>query len=194
VLELEAVDAGLAPADAQLVEVMAADPAVMDLEEASRIIGAGAGIGGPQQVATLQLVAAGLGASVGATRVVTDAGWLGHDRQIGTTGVSVRPRCYVAFGVSGAAQHVGGLGTPRHVVSVNSDRSCPMTAMADLALVTDASGMIDALARRLAAVLAAGDLAEPAPAGLTASPTPDPTPGSGSGAPPDVSASEHVDA
>lgn len=137
-------------ADPELLEVMAADPAVMDLAEAGRILAAGAGIGGPEQLATLQLVAARLGASVGATRVVTDAGWLDHDRQIGTTGVSVRPRCYVAFGVSGAAQHVGGLGTPLHVISVNVDRSCPMMAMADLALVSDARDVIDVLARRLA--------------------------------------------
>lgn len=137
-------------ADAELLEVLEADPAVMDLAEAGRILAAGAGIGGPERLATLQFVAARLGASVGATRVVTDAGWLDHDRQIGTTGVSVRPRCYVAFGVSGAAQHVGGLGAPRHVISVNLDRSCPMMAMADLALVSDARDVVDVLARRLA--------------------------------------------
>jgi electron transfer flavoprotein alpha subunit len=55
----------------------------------------------------------------------------------------------VAFGVSGAAQHVGGLGTPRHVISVNLDRSCPMMAMADLALVADAPDVLDVLVRRL---------------------------------------------
>jgi len=137
-------------ADPELLEVLDADPAVIDLAEADRILAAGAGIGGPECLATLQYVAASLGASVGATRVVTDAGWLDHDRQIGTTGVTVRPRCYVAFGVSGAAQHIGGLGTPRHVISVNIDRSCPMMAMADLALVTDAREVLDILARRLA--------------------------------------------
>jgi electron transfer flavoprotein alpha subunit len=148
VVELDA-PAGAEGADAELLEVLEADPAVVDLAEAARIFAAGAGIGGPEHLAALQLVAAKLGASVGATRVVTDAGWLEHDRQIGTTGVSVRPRCYVAFGVSGAAQHVGGLGTPRHVISVNLDRSCPMMAMADLALVADAPDVLDVLVRRL---------------------------------------------
>jgi electron transfer flavoprotein alpha subunit len=138
--------------DADLVEVVEADPAVMDLSEASRIIGVGAGIGGPEHLSTVQVVAAVLQASVGATRVVTDEGWLAHDRQIGTTGVSVRPRCYLAFGISGAAQHVGGLGTPRYVVSVNTDGSCPMMAMADLAIVCDAREVLGALARRLSAV------------------------------------------
>ncbi len=135
--------------DPELLGVMAADPAVMDLTEADRIVAAGGGLGGPEQLAMLEVVAARLGASLGATRVVTDAGLLGHDRQIGTTGVSVRPRCYVAFGISGAAQHLGGLGSPRHVVSVNLDRSCPMMAMADLALVTDAGALVAVLARRL---------------------------------------------
>jgi electron transfer flavoprotein alpha subunit len=135
--------------DPDLLEVMPADPAVMDLAEAERIVAAGYGVGGAEQLAMLEMVAAKLGASVGATRVVTDAGWIGHERQIGTTGVSVRPRCYLAFGISGAAQHIGGLGSPRRIVSVNLDRSCPMMAMADLALVTDAQALIEVLARRL---------------------------------------------
>ena len=83
-------------------------------------------------------MAAALGASAGATRVVTDAGWIGAERQIGTTGVSIDPDLYVAFGVSGATQHTSGLGTPRHIVSINTDPSCPMTAMANLGLIGDA--------------------------------------------------------
>lgn len=100
-------------------------------------------------MALLGKVAAALGASVGATRVVTDAGWAPYERQIGTTGVVVDPDLYVAFGVSGATQHTGGLGAPRHVVSVNTDASSPMTAMADLGLVTDAQALLRELARRL---------------------------------------------
>jgi electron transfer flavoprotein alpha subunit len=63
--------------------------------------------------------------------------------------VSIDPDLYVAFGVSGASQHVGGLGDPRHVVSVNTDAASPMTAMADLGLVTDARALLEELARRL---------------------------------------------
>jgi electron transfer flavoprotein alpha subunit len=95
-------------------------------------------------------VAAALGASVGATRVVTDYGWLPFERQIGTTGVTVSPRLYVALGISGAVQHVTGLGDPDHIVSVNLDASCPMMTMADLAIVTDARALLAALADRLA--------------------------------------------
>jgi electron transfer flavoprotein alpha subunit len=86
---------------------------------------------------------------MGATRVVTDAGWVGHERQIGTTGVVVDPRLYVAFGISGAVQHTSGLGDPQHVVSVNLDPHCPMMALADLAVVADASAVLRALADQL---------------------------------------------
>lgn len=140
--------------DAQRLAVLEPDPETMDLAEASRVVGGGAGLvredaDAPEAFALLRAVAARLGATTGATRVITDAGWMHHDRQIGTTGVSVSPELYVAFGVAGASQHTGGLGSPRHVVSINTDPSCPMTAMADLGLVTDARALLDELADRL---------------------------------------------
>ena len=103
----------------------------------------------PDRFAQLAAVAAPLGASTGATRVITDRGWIGHERQIGTTGVVVDPDLYLAFGISGAVQHTAGLGTPAHVVSVNTDPHCPMMQMADLAIVADANAVLDELARRL---------------------------------------------
>lgn len=149
ILELAAAAASGHARDPEQLEITPPDPAAVNLAEAGRIVAAGAGLGGPRHVALLEEVAARLGASAGATRIVTDAGWLPHARQIGTTGVTVRPRCYVAFGISGAAQHVAGLGAPHHVIAVNRDRSCPMMAMADLALVTDAPALVEVLARRL---------------------------------------------
>jgi len=140
--------------DAESVEVLQPEPGVVDLAEARRIVGGGAGLvpTGADGAAVMRLLAAvgaALGASAGATRVVTDAGWMSYDRQIGTTGVSVNPELYIAFGISGAAQHIGGLGAPDHVVSVNTDPSCPMTAMADLGIVADARAVLTELAKRL---------------------------------------------
>ncbi len=140
--------------DAESIEVLQPEPTVVDLAEARRIVGGGAGLvpPGTEGAAAMRLLAdvgAALGASAGATRVVTDAGWMSYDRQIGTTGVSVNPELYIAFGISGAAQHVGGLGAPEHVVSVNTDASCPMTAMADLGIVADAPAVLSELANRL---------------------------------------------
>ena len=143
--------------DVEVLDVLEPRAETMDLADAPRVLGGGAGLV-PQGTddaaardlfALLTRVGAALDSSVGATRVVTDAGWLGYERQIGTTGVTISPDLYVALGVSGASQHVGGLGAPRHIVSVNTDPSCPMTAMADLGLVTDARLLLLELARRL---------------------------------------------
>lgn len=142
------------------VEVLGVDPPdahTMDLDDARRIVGAGAGLMGDrdddsgvaERFDRLVAFGAAIGASMGATRVVTDAGWVPHSRQIGTTGVVVDPRLYIAFGISGAVQHTHGLGHPDHVISVNTDPHCPMMAMADLAIVADAVATLDALAERL---------------------------------------------
>lgn len=165
--ELSTVDVSVSGVDAEVLEVLEPDPATADLAEASRIVGAGAGLAhgelsGPEAVAELGRLAELLRASLGATRVVTDAGWAPYERQIGTTGVVADPALYVAFGVSGAAQHVGGLGEPAHVVSVNTDASAPMTALADLGLVTPAQPLLAELLRRLAPELPAQARAEPA--------------------------------
>ncbi|MET9824577.1 mycofactocin-associated electron transfer flavoprotein alpha subunit [Streptomyces sp. NPDC006349] len=119
------------------------------LDGARRVLAAGGGVGSPQAVALLGRVATAVGAALGGTRVVTDAGWLAYDRQIGTTGIGVDPDLYVAFGVSGAPHHTGGLGSPRDVVSINTDPYCPMTAMADLGIVADAAAVLVELARKL---------------------------------------------
>jgi electron transfer flavoprotein alpha subunit len=149
-IEVPAFAAFATAADAEVLEVLPAEASTIDLADASFIVGAGAGLGAPEAFAELEAVAVGLDASVGATRVVTDAGWTGHDRQIGTTGVVVDPEVYVAFGVSGAVQHTSGLGTPEHVISVNTDPHCPMMSWADLAIVADAPAVVAALRARLA--------------------------------------------
>ncbi|MGA2836482.1 MAG: mycofactocin-associated electron transfer flavoprotein alpha subunit [Acidimicrobiales bacterium] len=149
-------DGGPAGGDPELVELLEPDLHTMDLADATRVVSGGAGLvsglddaRATETFTLLRSVAAALGGSAGATRVATDAGWTGYERQIGTTGVAVDPDLYIAFGVSGAVQHTAGLGAPRHLVSVNTDPSCPMTAMADLGLVTDARALLVELAGRL---------------------------------------------
>ncbi len=140
------------------------DPATMDLSDAKRIVAGGAGLaaragGDDRAVAVFELlsaVAAAIGGAAGVTRVVSDAGWVTHERQIGTTGVTVRPDLYIAFGISGASQHLGGIEAARHVISVNTDPFCPMTRMADLGLVADAPAVLAELARRLGVTVPAG--------------------------------------
>ncbi len=138
-----------APPDARSECVLPADVSTMDLAEAGRVLAGGAGLDGAERFAQLRRIGAALDAAVGATRVVTDRHWVGHERQIGSTGVFVDPDLYVAFGISGAVQHVAGLGRPAHTISVNTDPHCPMMQLADLAIVADANAVIDELVRRL---------------------------------------------
>jgi len=135
--------------DADVVEVLPPDVATMDLAEAKRIFAGGAGLDASERLGQLATVAARVGATTGATRVVTDRGWTDHARQIGTTGVAVDPELYVAFAISGAVQHTAGLGDPDHIVCVNTDPHCPMMQMADLAVVSDANAVLDELEQRL---------------------------------------------
>ncbi len=135
--------------DVRIVETLAPDAATMDLAESPRILGGGAGLSSTESFAQLAELSGRLDASMGATRVITDRGWVGHERQIGTTGVVVDPRLYIAFGVSGAVQHTSGLGQPDHIISVNTDPHCPMMQLADLAIVSDANAVVAALLQRL---------------------------------------------
>jgi len=134
----------------ELIEEIPADPATMDLGDARRIVAGGAGLGTPENFDALLPVAEALGASTGATRVVTDHGWISTDRQIGTTGVTVDPDLYIAVGISGAVQHTAGLGSPEHVVVVNTDPHCPMMELADVAIVCDGPDFVRALGAALA--------------------------------------------
>jgi electron transfer flavoprotein alpha subunit len=143
-------------ADPEVTGVLDPEPGTAALADAPAVLAGGAGLAAGLDDAAareafglLAAVAAALGAAAGATRVATDAGWAGHERQIGTTGVTIAPHSYVAFGISGAAQHIGGIGAPEHVASVNTDPHCPMTAMSGLGIVADARATLVALAGRL---------------------------------------------
>ena len=129
------------------IAVLPPDASTMDLSEAPRIIGGGAGLESGDRFIQLQNVATALDASMGVTRVITDRGWADHERQIGTTGVVVNPDLYIAFGISGAVQHTSGLGQPEHIISVNTDAHCPMMQMADIAIVADANAVLEELAQ-----------------------------------------------
>lgn len=143
--------------DAVVVEVLPPDVQTMDLSEANRIVGGGAGLDSSHRFEQLDRLAGAIGGVMGATRVITDRSWVHHDRQIGTTGVVVDPDLYLSFGVSGAVQHTSGLGHPDHIISVNTDPHCPMMTMSDLAIVADANETLDELLRLLDATVPAQD-------------------------------------
>jgi electron transfer flavoprotein alpha subunit len=144
-----AIGALTSPQTVTTTEIHPPDPATMDLTEAGRIVGGGQGLRSKERFDQLGAIGSAIGASLGGTRVASDAGWIPFERQIGTTGIHVHPDLYLAFAISGATQHTSGLGDPTHVISVNTDPSCPMMQMADLAIVSDANAVLDALTARL---------------------------------------------
>jgi electron transfer flavoprotein alpha subunit len=114
----------------------------LTLQEADFIIAAGNGVG---DIEMLWKLADSLGAALGASRVVVDDGRLPRERQIGATGQTVSAGLYVAFGISGAVQHLQGIKDCRHVVAVNRDPGAPMIKRADLSVIADADATVRAL-------------------------------------------------
>jgi len=120
----------------------------IELDAAERIIAGGRGVR-QEGFATIASFAHLLNAAVGATRVATDLGWIEHARQIGATGKIVRPKLYIACGISGAAQHTSGMTGSQTVVAINPDRSAPIFALADLGLLGDANQVLPIAAKML---------------------------------------------
>jgi electron transfer flavoprotein alpha subunit len=118
------------------------DAAQVALEEADFIISAGNGV---TDIAAFETLARALGAAVGASRVAVDNGHFTRDKQVGATGKTVNASVYIAFGISGAVQHLQGIKDCRHVIAVNLDASAPIAKRANLTLIADAQATMAAL-------------------------------------------------
>jgi electron transfer flavoprotein alpha subunit len=132
---------------ARYVETKKAAPGGLDLTQAPIIVSAGRGVGAPEKLDVIQELASALGGEVGASRAVTDAGWLPHERQIGSSGVSVSPKLYIACGISGAIQHVVGMKGSGYIVAINKDEDAPIFGVADVGVVGDLFEIVPALTR-----------------------------------------------
>lgn len=109
----------------------------IDIKNASIIVAGGYGVGSKENFKLLHDLADTLGAEVGASRAAVDAGFTEHARQIGQTGVTVRPKLYIACGISGQIQHIAGMQESAMIISVNNDPAAPINAIADYAIVGD---------------------------------------------------------
>jgi electron transfer flavoprotein alpha subunit len=119
------------------------------LKDAKVIVSGGRGLGGPENWHVVEELAQLLGGAVGATRAVTDAGWVPPSHQVGLTGATVAPDLYITIGISGAVQHIAGISGARNVVAINRDADANIFKYARYGVVGDWKQVVPAFAQRL---------------------------------------------
>jgi electron transfer flavoprotein alpha subunit len=146
----EAVELPEARAKAYVSELVGESGGEIDVTEADIVISGGRGMKAPENFALLKEISALIPRSaVGASRSAVDSGWIGHQHQVGQTGKTVSPNLYMAFGISGAIQHLAGMSASKVIVAVNKDPDAPIFKLADFGVVGDLFQVIPHLKEEL---------------------------------------------
>ncbi len=148
---VEALDLGDIAPRARVMKVETSESKELDVSEADIIVSGGRGIKGPENWPVIRDLQEALGAALGASRAVVDAGWIDHQHQVGQTGKVVSPSLYVACGISGAIQHLAGMGTSKVIVAINKDSEAPIFKVATYGIVADLFPVVPEVAKAVRA-------------------------------------------
>ncbi len=133
----------------KVLEILQPESGGIDLTKAERIVCIGRALGGTEKLSVVEELASSLNAEVAGSRPVIDAGWLPQARQVGKSGTKVKPKLYFMAGVSGAAEHLEGMGDSELIIALNSDEQAPIFSKAHYGAVCDMFHVLPALVSRL---------------------------------------------
>jgi electron transfer flavoprotein alpha subunit len=144
------VDLNLPPRRLQITGKTAERSSRISLAEAEIVVSGGRGVGSAEGFTQyVEGLADQIGAAVGATRAVVDAGWRPYSEQVGQTGKTVQPKVYIAVGISGAVQHLSGMNKSKVIVAINRDAEAPIFKIADYGIVGDVNQLVPAIIEEL---------------------------------------------
>jgi electron transfer flavoprotein alpha subunit len=133
----------------KFVEYEEAEVGDVDITQSDILVAIGRGLKEDKNLPVIEELAKAIKADIAGSRAATDAGWIPHDRQVGTSGKTVKPKLYIAMGISGAFQHLAGMKGAKTIVAINKDPEAPIFAAADYAIVDDMFKVVPKLTEKL---------------------------------------------
>jgi electron transfer flavoprotein alpha subunit len=133
----------------RFIEYVEAEVGDVDITQSEILVAVGRGIREDKNMAMIEDLAKALKADICGSRAATDAGWIPHDRQVGTSGKTVKPKLYIAIGISGAFQHLAGMKAAKTIVAINKDPDAPIFTVADFAIIDDLFKVVPKLTEKL---------------------------------------------